>query len=117
MKGDDIGERLVGLAVRIVKVSAAIEKSAAGRIIAGQVVRSGTSAGANYEEARGAESRADFRHKLGIALKELRETRYWLKVIRGSGLLPPAKLDALLDETDQLCKIVGQSLVTTNSKA
>jgi len=77
-KGEDIAERLVNLAVRIVRLADALPETAAGRAICAQIVRSGTSAGANYEEARAAESKPDFAHKLGITLKELRETRYWL---------------------------------------
>ena len=76
MKGDDIAARLVALAVRVVKIVDALPDTLAGRHVAGQLLRSGTSPGANYEEARGAESRRDFVHKVGIALKELQETRY-----------------------------------------
>lgn len=116
MRGDDIEERLVAFAVRIVKLSAALRKTAPGKVMAAQLVRSGTSAGANYEEARGAESPADFRHKLGVALKELRETRYWLKVIQGAELFPATKTAPILDEADQLCRILGKSVVTSKSK-
>jgi four helix bundle protein len=73
-KGADIAERLLELAVNVLQVARTLPRDVAGRHIASQVVRSSTSGGANYEEARGAESRADFIHKLGIAAKELRET-------------------------------------------
>ena len=76
MKGDDIAERLIDFAVRIIRLGAALPKNQVGKHIAGQVIRSGTSVGANYEEARGAESRADFIHKVTIALKELRESLF-----------------------------------------
>ncbi len=76
MKGDDISERLVDVAARVIKVVDALPQSIAGRHIADQLVRSATGAGANYEEARGAESRRDFVHKLGLALKELQEGGY-----------------------------------------
>jgi len=78
MKGDDIAARLVALAVRVVKIVDALPDTLAGRHVAGQVLRSGTSPGANYEEARGAESRRDFLHKVGIAL--LGQT--WPRVMR-----------------------------------
>jgi hypothetical protein len=71
MKGDDIAARLVALAVVVVKLVGALPDTPAGKHVAGQLLRSGTSPGANYEEARGAESRRDFVHKVGIALKEL----------------------------------------------
>lgn len=77
MKGDDLAERLIELAVRVLAVVDALPRTVAARHIANQLARSGTSAGANYEEARGAESRADFAHKLGVAWKEIRETLYW----------------------------------------
>ncbi|MBI5491234.1 MAG: four helix bundle protein [Deltaproteobacteria bacterium] len=81
MKGDDIAERLETLAVRALGVAKALPKTLPGRHVAGQFLRCGTSGGANSEEARGAESKADFIHKLSIILKELRESRYWLRVI------------------------------------
>jgi len=69
-------------AVEIIKLAVRLNKTSVGRHIGGQLTRSGTSPGANYEEACGAESRADFIHKLQIVLKELRESSYWLRLIR-----------------------------------
>ncbi|MEK6300888.1 MAG: four helix bundle protein [Acidobacteriota bacterium] len=66
----------------------------------------------NYEEACAAESRADFIHKLGICLKELRESRCWIRLIIRTELLPEQKLSELHDECNQLCNIVAQSIVT-----
>jgi four helix bundle protein len=80
------------------------------------LVRSGTSAGPNYEEACAAESRADFAHKLSIALKELRESRFWVRLIIRSELLSKKKMAGLLDEVEQLCKIVGKSVASTKRK-
>src|SRR5262249_54167809 len=68
MRGDDIAGRLVALAVRVVKIVDTLPETPAGKHVAGQLLRSGTSPGANYEEARGAESRRDFVHKIGVAL-------------------------------------------------
>ena len=70
-RADELEERLIDFAVRIVKLSARLPKTPAGRHIAGQNLRSGTSPAPNYGEARGAESHADFIHKLRIVLKEL----------------------------------------------
>src|SRR5215467_12204798 len=86
-RADDLGERLIDFAVRIIKLSASLPKTPAGKQVAGQILRSGTSPAPNYGEARGAESHADFVHKLGIVLKELNETSIWLRVIERSGLL------------------------------
>ena len=88
----------------------------AGRHIAAQIVESGTSVGAHYEEARGAESKADFVHKLGVAFKECRETRYWLKVIQRAKLLSGEFPVDLLAEADALCAILGQSILTTKGR-
>jgi four helix bundle protein len=114
MKGDDIAARLVALAVTVVEIVDALPDTLAGRHVAGQLLRSGTSPGANYEEARGAESRRDFLHKLGIALKELQETRYWLRVVAGANLAQCAALRAVLPEVDALCRILGTSKRTAS---
>ena len=71
---DNLEERLIDFAVRVIKVADRLPKTPAGKHIAGQLLRSGTSPAPNYAEARGAESNADFVHKLKVALKELNET-------------------------------------------
>jgi len=87
MKGDDIADRLLDFAVRVIKLIQALPKSVVGRHVGGQLVRSGTSSGSNYEEARGAESRADFIHKLAVSWKETRESWFWLRVIHRAELV------------------------------
>jgi four helix bundle protein len=113
MKGDDISNRLLDLAARIMRLVQALPKSIGGRHVAAQILRSGTSAGANYEEARGAESRADFIHKLGVTWKETRETYYWLKLIHRSQMLKPRLVEDLLLEAEALSKILARSISTT----
>lgn len=109
-----ITERTFEFAVRIVKLCQAVEaKSAVNRTIINQLVRSGTSAGANVEESQAGQSRADFVHKLEIALKELRETRYWLRLLVAVQIMPEAKLQSLIDESDELLKILAKIVVTT----
>jgi len=83
-----------------------------GRHVAGQLVRRGTSPAPNYEEGCAAESRADFIHKLSICLKELRESRCWIRLIIKTDMLPEHRMVELLDECNQLCNIIGQSVVT-----
>ncbi|TWU03527.1 hypothetical protein Pla100_04540 [Neorhodopirellula pilleata] len=78
-------------------------------------MRSGTSPAPNYAEACAAESKKDFIHKLAIALKELRESSVWIRMIVKSELLPEQRLEPLQDECDQLCKIIAKSLVTAKS--
>ena len=116
MKGDDLSDRLLDFGVRVLRLVQALPKGLAGRHVAGQLVRSGTSAGANYEEARGAESRADFIHKMGISWKETRETWYWLRLIHKAELLKPSLVEKLIQEANELSAILGKSLATAKSK-
>ncbi len=83
-----LSERILDYGARIIKVVQALPKTLVGRRIGDQLLCSGLSVGANFEEAQAAESRADFVHKLQIALKELRETNYWLRVVAKAGPLP-----------------------------
>jgi four helix bundle protein len=109
---DELSDRLLKFAARVGKVVDALPATRLGNHIANQMVRSGSAPGAHYEEGRAAESRKDFVHKLGLSLKETRETRYWLRLISKSQLLPDARMGELLDESSQLCRILGQSIVT-----
>ena len=112
MTSDELLERLINFAARVGKVVDALPDSRMGRHIGSQLVRSGTSPAPNYEEGCAAESRADFVHKLSIALKELRESRTWIRLIIKTEMLPEHRLGELLDECDQLCRIIAQSIVT-----
>jgi len=116
----DLQERLIDLAVRVIKLCESLPNTFTGQHIAGQLIRSGTSAAPNYGESLGAESRADFIHKVGIALKEMRETHVWLRIIIKAGLVnPPEKLHPLLKETEELVSILFASVTTAkknNSK-
>jgi len=116
MKGDDISERLLDFGVRVLKLSSALPKNYVGRHIAQQLLRCGTAAGANYEEGRGAESRADFIHKLGVSWKETREAWYWLRLIHKSALVKPQRLEHLLLEVDALARILSKSLTTAKGR-
>ena len=105
-------ERLIDFAVRIIKLANALPDTPAGRHISGQILRSGTSPAPNYGEARGAESKADFIHKIRVVLKELNETRIWLRIIQRSKLLPAESLTDIVQENTELCKIFASSLKT-----
>jgi len=109
---DNLAERLLDFAVKIIKVVNALPKTAIGKHIGGQLLRCGTSSGSNYEEACGAESRSDFIHKLGIVLKELKETRFWLRVIYRTKMLPSWQIEPIIQECEELCAIIAQSIVT-----
>src|SRR5512132_3008245 len=100
-------ERLIAFGVRIIKLTAASPRTPAGRHIAGQILRCGTSPAPNYGEARGAESRADFVHKIRVVFKELNETLVWLRIIERSSLLPADLLVDIIEENGDLCNIFG----------
>ena len=120
MNGNDKGmleERLLGYAVRIIAIAQVLPKSNIGVHVGRQILRSGTSAGANYQEAVGSESRKDFIHKMQITLKELRETHYWLRIIKASGLLPARRLTKILQESDELIAMTVSSIVTAKGRA
>jgi four helix bundle protein len=113
----DLNERLLEYGARIIKLVESLPKTLVGRRIGDQLLRSGTSAGANYEEAQGAESREDFTHKLQIALKELRESTYWLRLLVRAGKVPPEKMASLLDESTQLRAMLSKAVATAKGRA
>jgi four helix bundle protein len=114
-RADELEERLINFAVRIIKLSANLPKTPSGKHIVGQILRSGTSPAPNYGEGRGGESHADFVHKLGIVLKELNETFIWLRIIEGSEFLKPELLAGIMQENKELCRIFTSSLKTARS--
>ena len=111
-KGDNLQERLTEFAVRIIRLCDAMPKSVTGKHLSGQLVRSGTSPAFNYGEARAAESKRDFVHKMRVVHKELNESNINLQIILRSQLLPEEKLISIMDECDQLCRIVNASIQT-----
>jgi len=113
----DLEERLLEYAVRVIRLVDALPATRAGRHVADQLLRCGTSPLANHGELQGAESRKDFIHKLGLCLKEIRETRRWLRLIHRVPLVAPAKIEQLLDETEALIKIFAASIRTAEKSA
>jgi four helix bundle protein len=112
-QADEILEdRLLDFAARCGRVVNALPRTRMGRHVAAQLVRCATSAAPNYAEACAAESRKDFVHKLGIVLKELRESRVWLLMCVKCALLSRSRLVPLTDESTQLMKIIAKSIVT-----
>lgn len=103
----EIGERAFGFAVRIVRLCRELDGApGVSRTLARQLLRSGTSIGANLEESRGGESRADYLSKVSIALKESRETHYWLRLLVAAEILSEKQLASLLDESNQITAIL-----------
>jgi four helix bundle protein len=113
-RGSDIAERLLELAAGALRVSGELPNHPSGRHVALQLARAGTGGGANYEEARAAESRSDFIHKVGVACKEVRETAYWLTVIKRAAW-KAINLEALLSEAHQLAAILSASARTARA--
>ncbi len=115
-QADQLEERLIDFAVRIIRLSARLPRTAAGRQVAGQILRSGTSPAPNYGEARGAESRADFIHKIRVVLKELNEISVWLRIIERSQMVKAALLSDIVQENANLCRIFAASLKTARTR-
>ena len=108
---------MLDFGVRMIRLARFVGQTALGRNLVGQVIRSGTSCGANYEEARAAESKRDFVHKLGLVLKELRECRFWLLLVKRAQIVKPERVVNLLDECEELCAILGKSILTAKRNA
>ena len=115
-RADELEDRLIEFAVRIIKLSARLPRTPAGKHVAGQILRAGTAPAPNYGEARGAESPADFVHKMRIVLKELNETSIWLRIIHRSRLLGPQLLSSIMQESKDLCRIFTSSLKTARAR-
>ena len=108
----NLEDRLITFASDIIDLTETLPSSKAGSHIAGQLLRSGTSPAPNYGEALGCESRKDFVHKLGVCLKELRESSVWLRIIEKKQMTSPDKLKTNIDECDQLIRILKTSIKT-----
>ena len=113
----DLEDRLLEYAVRVIRLVDALPATRAGRHVADQLLRCGTSPLANHGEVQGAESRKDFIHKLGIFLKEIREAQRWLRLIHRVPLVAPEKIEPLLSETEALIKIFVASIRTAEKNA
>jgi four helix bundle protein len=116
-KGDDIAERLLVAVEGVRQLLPALNSDPAAKHVAKQLWRAVTGGGSNYEEARGAESRADFVHKVRVAIKELREAHYWLRVVQRSSWLSPGAADGLIREADELIAILVASAHTARSRS
>lgn len=115
MKGDDIAERLLAFAKRVLRICRQLPDDYAGRHVSRQLIRCSSGGGSNYEEARGAESLADFTHKIAVAKKEIRESLYWLRLIDGE-LLQQELLAELIREARELAAILTASVRTARMR-
>ena len=108
----NLEDRLLEFSARIIRLVDALSNTRAGNHVAAQLLRSGTSPYGNHGEVEAAESRKDFVHKLKICLKELKETRRWLRLIQKSKMLPEKRLAPILAETEELIRIFFTSIRT-----
>ena len=109
MTPDELKARTKEFALRVIKLVAALPKNVEGRAIANQLMRSGTSVAANYRSACRARSRIEFVAKLGIVLEEADESLLWLELIVAAKLLPPPRVERLLNEANELVAIMAAS--------
>jgi four helix bundle protein len=116
MTPQELEDRLVDFAVAVIGVVEELPNTKAGNHIGGQLMRSGTSPAPNYGEARSAESTRDFVHKMKILLKELRETRIWLRIIDRRKLGDSRVLPAVIGECNELISIFLSSMRTADRR-
>lgn len=110
----DIIERTFKFGVRVIKLGNSLPKTPAGFALASQLIRSGTSIGANIQEAQSAMSKKDFIHSIQISLKEARETKFWIELITESSIVSASKTKLLINESDQLIRIL--TIIAKNAK-
>ena len=116
MDEKDLKERTKQFALRVMRLVDELPNSVSGRAIAGQLVRAGTSVGANYRATCRAFTTPMFLSKLAIVVEEADETAYWLELIRDAGLVKPEQIRDLLDEADQILRIMVSSQMTASHK-
>ena len=104
-KQRDLIDRTKKYALRIIKLYSALPKEAVAQTLGKQLLRSGTSVGANYREGHRGRSKAEFIAKLGDSLRELEESAYWLELLEEANIFPAERLAELMDETNQLTAI------------
>jgi len=115
MNADELKIRTKQFALRILKLVAALPNNIPGRTIGGQLIRAGTSVGANYRAACRGRSRAEFIAKLGVVEEEADESAFWMELLIEGGLLEPKRVEALLAEAKELTAIMASSRISASS--
>ena len=113
---NDLEKRTFDFAVEVIALLKGMSYARENDVIRYQLAKSGTSVGANYEESQGSYSRGEFASKIGICLKEVRESNYWLRLIKATKLLSNKKLDELVQESKELKNIFGSILKKVKDK-
>ncbi len=117
MTTDELKERTMDFAVRVLKMVDALPNTTAGRTVGGQIARSSTSVAANYRAALRTKSDADFINKITIVLEETDESGFWIELAERTELFPPKRLKALLQESEELTKIFNATRTTARRRA
>jgi four helix bundle protein len=117
MNADDLKKRRKEFALRILKLAAALPNTVEGKVIRGQLVRAGTSVGANYRASCRARSTAEFIAKIGIVEEESDESAFWLELIIEAGMLRASRVKPLLEEANALTKIMARSRISASTRA
>jgi len=117
MKENVLLEKSFAFAVRVVKAYKYLAEEKKEFVLSKQFLRSGTSIGANSEEAIGGQSKADFVSKISIAYKEARETNYWIRLLKATDYFDGTQSKSLLDDLEELLKIIGKIQITTKSNS
>ncbi|RIK12358.1 MAG: four helix bundle protein [Anaerolineae bacterium] len=115
-EGNVLQEKSYAFALRVVKTQRFLSDEKHEYTLSKQLLRAGTSIGANVEEAIGGHSDKDFVWKLGIAYREARETHYWVRLLRDSDYLTAKQADSLLTDVDELLRILSRILITLKGK-
>jgi len=116
-KNKAFDERYLAFGAAILRLLPQLPGNKVGAHISDQLFRSGTSVGAHLQESRGAESRADFIHKMSMALKEVREAKYWLALVRLAEVLPEDTTNDIFKEAGELVAILSQAVITAKANA
>ena len=115
-KPEDIKNRTFRFALQIISIAEKLPNTVAARIMGKQLIRSGTSIGANVEEATAAHSKADFIYRMNVALREARESLYWLRLLEASQILETSLAAETLREADEITRILGAIVSSARGK-
>lgn len=117
MKENVLLDKSFAFAIRVVNAYKYLRDEKKEFVLSKQFLRSGTSIGANCEEAIGGQSKADFISKISIAYKEARETKYWIKLLQATDFLDQTQSDSLVNDLDEILKIIGRIQITTKNSS
>ena len=104
----DLAERLFSFSINVIELLKSVKFSEIHKVIVNQLTKSATSSGANYEEAQAGSSKQDFINKVNISLKEMRESNYWLRILKETKITNTNDTQLLIDESEELKKILGK---------